>query len=312
MSVLLIVLLLAMLTLGSFVLYQDRQLNLVDRQIARMLPAQIAISAPLSLRLQSPEAGDGRLLQILRVLRLLLRYTPNSPNQLWFALIGLAAATGSVVVSSLLLPLWQALIAGFAIWFLMVRGLFGRQQFQYANRLVRQMPDTLQIIISAARAGLPVAEAFRAVIREMPQPTREQFTWVVNDMALGKTIDDALLGVFLRTRVPEYAMFSITMAVQGKAGGRLAETLQTLADTVRQRISLAGRAKALAGEATLSARVLSCLPFIAGIISYLERPDTMNMLFYDPRGRLLFAIGVISLSLGILTMRRMIRKGTTV
>jgi tight adherence protein B len=312
MSLLLIVLLLATLTLGGFLLYRDTQLKLVDRQIGLMLPAQITVSAPLSLRLQNLEADDGRLLRILRMLRLLLRYTPNSPNQLWFALIGLVAAAGSVAVSSLLLPLWLALTGGFAIWFLVVRGLFGRQQFQYANRLVRQMPDTLQIIISAARAGLPVAEAFRAVIREMPNPGQEQFTWVVNDMALGKTIDDALLSVFHRTQVPEYAMFSITMAVQGKAGGRLAETLQTLADTVRQRISLAGRAKALAGEATLSARVLSCLPLVAGIISYIERSDTMDTLFYDPRGRFLFAIGVISLSLGILTMRRMIRKGTTV
>jgi tight adherence protein B len=312
MSALLIVLLIVLLMLGGFVLHQDKRFKLVDRQIALMLPPQVAVSAPVSLRLQNPEADDGRLLRFLRVLRLLLRYTPNSPNQLWFAMIALVASAGAVVVSSLLLPLWLALIGGFAIWGLVMRGLFGRQQFQYANKLVRQMPDTLQIIISAARAGLPVAEAFQAVIQEMPQPTQAQFTLVVNDLAIGKTIDDALLGVFHRTQVPEYAMFSITMAVQSKAGGRLAETLQTLADTVRQRISLAGRAKALAGEATLSARVLSCLPFIAGIISYLERPDTMNMLFDDPRGRFLFAIGVISLSLGIWTMRRMIRKGTTV
>ncbi len=174
------------------------------------------------MRLRNPEAGDGRLLWLLRVVRLLLRYSPNSPNQLWFALVGLVASAGSVVIGSLLLPTWLALIGGVATWLLAMRGLFGRQQFQYASRLVRQMPDTLQIIISAARAGLPVAEAFRAVIREMPNPTQEQFTWVVNDMALGKTIDDALLGVFHRTHVPEYAMFSITMAVQGKAGGRLA------------------------------------------------------------------------------------------
>jgi Flp pilus assembly protein TadB len=58
--------------------------------------------------------------------------------------------------------------------------------------------------------------------------------------------------------------------------------------------------------------VLSGLPFIAAFLLYLERPDALNPLFYDPRGRVLLAIGATSLSMGILTMRHMIRKGTTV
>jgi tight adherence protein B len=308
MSVLLIGALLSILGLGAFVLRHDTRLRLVDRQLAVILPARAVAAAPFSVRLPR-EGDDGRLIHILR---LLLRYTPNTPGQGLFALIGLVTAGIAAGLGALVLPPWLAVPGGVVVWLLVVRGLFTRQQYQYANKLVRQMPDTLQIIISAVRAGLPVAEAFRSVVREMPLPTREQFTLVGHEMALGRSIEDALLGVFHRTHLQEYAMFSITLAVQGKTGGRLAETLQTLADTVRQRIALAGRARALAGEATLSARVLSGLPFIAGIVSYLERPDAMNMLFFDPRGRLLFAIGAISLTLGVLTMRRMIRKGTTV
>ena len=108
-------------------------------------------------------------------------------------------------------------------------------------------------------------------------------------------------------------MLSVIWRCKGKAGGRLAETLrETLGDTIRERIALAGRAKALAGESNLSARVLASLPFAAGILLYFERPASMDTLFYDPRGRVLFAIGLTSLIMGILTMRHMIKKGTTV
>jgi tight adherence protein B len=135
---------------------------------------------------------------------------------------------------------------------------------------------------------------------------------MMDEIALGRPAEEALLNVHHRTHVMEFAIFSVTLAVQSKAGGRLAETVQTLADTVRQRVALAGRAKALAGEAKLSARVLASLPFLAALGLYLGRPDSLSPLFNDPRGRVLLSVGIVSLVLGILTMRRMIRTGTTV
>ena len=100
--------------------------------------------------------------------------------------------------------------------------------------------------------------------------------------------------------------------MQSKSGGRLAETLQILGDAIRERIALAGRAKALAAEATLSARVLAALPIVSSIVMYVERPDAFQLMFHDPRGQKLFAVGITTLVLGIFTMRQMIRKGTAV
>jgi tight adherence protein B len=227
-------------------------------------------------------------------------------------MISLAVGLAAVIIGTMAFAFWFGVIDGIVSGCFAARTLFGWQQQRYADRLIRQLPDAIQLVVSAVRAGLPVSEAFRAVAREMPKPTGEQFGVVSNEISLGRTPEEALRMLYQRVHVDEYAMFSVTLAVQSRAGGGLAETLETLGDTIRQRVALAGRAKALASQARLSARVLSCLPFLAGFGLYLERPDSLSPLFHDPRGRMLFAIGLTSLTIGVLTMRHMIKKGTTV
>lgn len=305
------ILLIGILVFGCIVLHLDAQRRRMSQRLAAALPEN-AIQhdrgfGRVHLRRNRPWTD--------RILRFVFKYEADAPRAWpvhYMVLIGIGIAVATIVVSQMAFPLWIALIDGFIVGCLTIRTLFGWQQNRYADRLVRQLPDTIQLIVGAVRAGLPVAEAFRAVAREMPAPTKDQFGLVTNDIALGRPADEALRSVYERTHVAEYAMFSVTLAVQSRAGGGLAETLQTLGDTIRQRVALAGRAKALASEAKLSARVLSALPFLAGMALYLERPDSLNPLFYDPRGRTLFVAGITSLMLGMLTMRRMIRKGTTV
>src|SRR5436189_140356 len=95
-----------------------------------------------------------------------------------------------------------------------------------ANQLFRQLPDTIELVTSTVRAGLPVNEAFRTIAREMPQPTAGQFAIVCSELSLGRPPEEAIEAVYRRTLVAEYAMFAVTLAVQLKSGGSLAETLQ--------------------------------------------------------------------------------------
>ena len=136
------------------------------------------------------------------------------------------------------------------------------------------------MVTSAVRSGLPVNEAFRTIAREMPQPTAGQFAIVCNELALGRPPEEAIEDVYQRTQVAEYGFFAVTLGVQMKSGGGLAETLQTLADTVRQRVALAARAKALAGEVIFSSRALSLAPLIVGGLLYLISPATIDLLLH--------------------------------
>jgi len=299
-----IVLLLLILAFGLIVLKQDAKQRRISRQVLAALGTPEETISPTTIRRQRSDH------QLLR----LLNYESNAPywSMKYTVLIASIMAGATIVVSHLAISWWLGIPLGIVVGVLVIRGLLGWQRHRYTDRLLRQLPDCIEMAIGAVKAGLPVAEAFQTVSREMPAPTKDQFALVIQDIAVGRAPDEAVRSVYDRTGVTEYAILAVTLAVQARSGGRLAETLQILADTIRERVALAGRAKALAGEAKLSARVLACLPFAAGMVMYLERPASMDPLLFDPRGRFLFAIGITLLIMGILTMRQMIKKGTTV
>ena len=251
--------------------------------------------------------------QSLRTIgRYLLRYDPNFAEAYslpvpvtFMAAGGAGLAIGILAVSAI--PVLPGVLAGAFAACCAARFLFAWQRERYTDSLRRQLPDALQFAASAIRAGFPVLEAFRGITREAPAPTRGQFEDVMYEIALGRPVHEVLLNLYYRTQVAEYAIFAVTLAVQTKTGGHLAETIETLAQTVRDRITIAARAKALAGEGTVSATILSILPVVTGIALSLIQPGYLEPLFSDPRGRRLFMMSVALLLAGIWTMHRMIR-----
>jgi tight adherence protein B len=289
----------------------------VDARRGRM---KRQVETALALRMVQTPLGETRPVRpphkamgiLLRVLFGYVRTAPRfwKPKRAFTMGAMVAAAAG--VLTALVFPLWLAIGVACLVDCGCTHMLFGSQTRSYCTRLLRQLPDVIEMVVSMVRAGLPIADAFRHIAQDMDGPAGEQFRLVVDDIAFGRTVDEAVRAINTRTGIDEYAMFAVTLVVQSKTGGRLAETLQTLGDTVRQRIALAGRANALAGEAKLSARVLSGIPFVAGGFIYLLRPEAIKPFFTDSRGQVLLAFGIVSLGIGIFTMRRMIRKGTTV
>jgi tight adherence protein B len=308
MQLALIVTLVLLLCWGGVTLVLDARQRLVDRQLAIALPTPaLAHDLPSLRRQQSQERG--------RSLHRVLNYQPGAvywrPEYTFLA--GAISAIAVFCLGTFLgFSLPHGMIGGFVAALLVVRGLFGWQQGRFKNRLFRQLPDVVELVTSTVRAGLPVAEAFQIVAREMPEPTAGQFALVCNEAGLGAPPEEALENVYRRTRVAEYGMFAVTLAVQMKSGGALAETLQTLGDTVRQRVALAARAKALAGEVIFSARALSAAPPVVGGLLYLINPAMVDKLFYDPTGRMLLAYAVVSVLMGTLVIRWMVRRETTI
>jgi tight adherence protein B len=219
-------------------------------------------------------------------------------------------AVAAAWVSQFFLAWWICLLDAVVIWIILVRSIFGWELDRYRGRLLRQMPDTIHLVISATRAGLPVSESFRTVVQEMPNPTSAEFERVVDEMALGVTADDALLNMHRRTGVTEYAIFAVTIGVQARSGGRLAETISNLADTVRDRITIAGRARALSAEARTAAAIMTVLPVITGTLLSIVRPGYLRPLIEDPAGQTMLGVGITTLILGIITMRQLIRSAS--
>jgi tight adherence protein B len=287
-------------------LWLDARERRMDRHLAVALPASHSASLP---SIRRSEAGSRSLF-----LHRLANYRPEIVYALHpaYVLLAGAFAAAAIFYANRLLGfsiLYVSIAAAIAA-ILVVRGLFGWQQRRLAKQLFRQLPDAIQLVTSTVRSGLPVHEAFRTIAREMPQPTAGQFAIVYSEVNLGRPPEEAVEAVYRRTQVAEYAMFAVTLAVQLKSGGSLAETLQNLGDTVSQRVALAARAKALAGEVIFSSRALTISPLIAGGLLYVANPQNVDLLFYDPIGNKLLAYAVASVLVGALVISWMVRRET--
>lgn len=276
-----ILVLLLLICAAAVALLIDTRQKRFDRRIAAVLSASASMSAP-SIRRLRVEPG-GLFFHRLANYRAGISYALRPEYVL---LAGVVAAIAVLYANSKLgFPILYVSIASAVVALMVVRGLFGWQRSRLAEQLFRQLPDTIAMVTSVVRSGLPVNEGFRSIAREMPQPTASQFAIVCNEISLGRPIEEALEGVYRRTQVAEYGFFAVTLAVQTKAGGGLSETLQTLGDTVRQRVGLSDRAKALAGEVIFSSRALSVSPLVVGALLYSINPGLVDLLFDDPTGR---------------------------
>ena len=204
-----------------------------------------------------------------------------------------------------------AVLCGIGSGLMVMRMVFRWELRRYGNKLRAQMPDMIELLSSSVRAGLPVAEAFRSVARESASPTREEFERVMREVALGTPAETALMAVHVRSGVAEYGIFAVTLGVQSRSGGKLAETIQLLAETIRQRLALANRAGALAAEAKLSAYILTALPFVSGVFMTFTQPNYVHTFLHDPRGKHMLVTAAVLLTLGQLTMRKLINGATS-
>ncbi|MGX1165727.1 tight adherence protein B [Bradyrhizobium sp. USDA 372] len=287
-------------------LWLDARERRINRRLAVALPASHPVNLPSIRRL---EAGSSSLL--LHRVANYNREIPYAWHPIYVLLAGAIAAAAILYTNRLLgFSILYVSVAAAIAAIVVVRGLFGWQQRRFARQLFRQLPDAIQLVTSTVRSGLPVHEAFRALARDMPQPTAGQFAIVCSEVNLGRPPEDAVQSVYRRTQVAEYAMFAVTLAVQLKSGGSLAETLQNLGDTVRQRVALAARAKALAGEVIFSSRALTISPLLGGAVLYAANPQTVDLLFTDPVGNKLLAYAVVSVLVGALVISWMVRRET--
>lgn len=203
----------------------------------------------------------------------------------------------------------MSMLGGVVVWAIAARWMFGWELTRYRAKLLDQLPDTVQLVVSATRAGLRVYKAFCATAEEMPSPTRDEFVQVNNEMALGVAAEAALFSMHQRTGVTEYAIFAVTIGVQARSGSRLAETIQNMSETMRERLAITARA--LAGGAKISAIVMAALPVLAGGLLSFVQPGHLTPLFIDPRGIRMFMATAVTLFLGAVAMRQLIRGATT-
>ena len=194
------------------------------------------------------------------------------------------------------------------IWIGCTQGLFRTLHARYADKLYRQLPDALSMIVRSVRVGIPLHEALRGVAQESLEPTAQLFARVSDQMAIGIRLEEALRDASARTGVTEYAFFTVALTLQAQTGGSLAETLNNLADVIRKRVALRQRAHALASEARTSAYVLAALPVVTGLALSVLNFAYKAPLFDTPRGNRVLYLTIGMLGTAAIVMRFMIKR----
>ncbi|MEG1054204.1 MAG: type II secretion system F family protein [Janthinobacterium sp.] len=218
----------------------------------------------------------------------------------------LGALAGLLAAGALPLP-WYARLGlgagGAALPYLLVR----RARSRRLVRIEQQLPDALDLMSRAMRAGHAFPTALKMVGDEMNAPLAVEFRATFDEVNFGIAMQDALMN--LATRVPstDLRYFVIAVLIQRETGGNLAELLDSISRIIRERIKLLGQVRVLSAEGRLSAWILSLLPFGAAAMIHLTNPQFLEMLFVDPGGRKMLVGALLLMVCGVLVMRNIIR-----
>ncbi len=176
-----------------------------------------------------------------------------------------------------------------------------------SRRFQEQLPDTLQLIAGALRAGFGINQAIDGVVAEAPEPTAAEFNRVRLEVQLGRDLEDALSTMADRVRSEDLRMAAEAIEIHRQVGGDLAELLERVAATIRERENIRRQIQVLSAEGRLSAVVLVALPlFIAATVRTVA-PDYLSELTSTGAGQVMILVGVVLLVIGILWIRRIVR-----
>jgi len=199
-----------------------------------------------------------------------------------------------------------ALALGMAAGLGLPRWVIGFLAKRRAKKFVEAFADASDIIVRGIKSGLPVHDALKIIGKESPEPLAEEFIRLVDNIAVGMTVDQALEKMYERTPTPELRFFSIVLSIQSKTGGNLAEALGNLSQVLRARKLMREKIKALSSEAVSSAFIIGSMPPGVMMLILVTTPSYMNKMFQDPRGNVMLMGGAVWMAIGIFVMRKMI------
>ena len=169
-----------------------------------------------------------------------------------------------------------------------------------------QLPEALDLVARALRAGQALSGALKMVADEMDDPIGDEFDKTLNEINFGVGVPEALKNLANRVDCLDLKFFVIAVVIQRETGGNLAEILENIARIIRERFKLHGRIRILAAEGKLSAIILTGLPFITAFVLFLANPEYIKILIRDSFGRVLAGLALSLMILGIISMKKMI------
>ena len=217
----------------------------------------------------------------------------------------------SIGVTGLRSPLiW---IIGALIGFMLPRFWLGRRKSGRINSFNKQLPDTITLIANALRAGSSFLQAIELVVRESRPPISTEFGRVIREVNLGLSFDVALENMVRRVKSDDLELMATAIAIQHTVGGNLAEILDSIAFTIRERVRIQGEIRTLTAQQRLSGYVVGFLPIgLAGFL-FIAAPKFMDPMFDSrisliglPAGVIILMVGGFAMFMGFMFIRKIV------
>ncbi|MBI5648961.1 MAG: type II secretion system F family protein [Chloroflexi bacterium] len=278
--------------------------NRLDQYASRAATISDAATGPAGSRM---ERGLNRMMSgsfsqrlVIELQRADIKLTPAE-----FVALNLAA----VVIGFLLaLVLGHSNFAfgllGGVVGFYVPRLWMRRQQSKRLTMFNNQLNDTLILLANSIRSGYSLQQAMEAVARELPPPVSVEFSRVTREVSLGLNLEEALMHMLDRINSEDLDLIITAINIQHSVGGNLAEILDTIAHTVRERVRIKGQIRSMTAQQSISGKIISLLPFALAAFMFIFNQNYFKSMWEEPCGLMMLGYGIFSIFIGYLIIQQ--------
>ena len=198
-----------------------------------------------------------------------------------------------------------AMVAG-VFGFFVPRFYVGMRKGKRLNAFNDQLGDTITLLANSLRSGYSIVQSMETVANQLPNPMAGEFHRVTQEIGLGLHYEQALNNMLRRMPSDDLDLMITAINIQGKVGGNLAEILDTIGHTIRERVRIKGEIRVLTAQQMISGYVLSFLPVGLGLVLYMINKSYMSQLFSDPCGWIMVGVAAIMIVTGFLIIRKIV------
>jgi tight adherence protein B len=181
------------------------------------------------------------------------------------------------------------------------------QQRRRLNAFNNQLGDTINLLANSLRSGYSLLQSMETVSRELPRPISVEFARVVREIGLGLSNEQAMNNMLRRIQSDDLDLMLTAVNVQHEVGGNLAEILEIIGYTIRERVRIKGEIRVLTAQGMISGYVISFLPVALSLILYLMNPDYMGAMFQELCGWIMIGVAVTGIVTGFIAVQKIVR-----
>lgn len=246
----------------------------------------------------------GRFEVMHQINRTLLQSAPNLTLQKFLYIVAASALSSMFLVFLITTGFVVSLVAGVlgaVVPFMVLMNKRNKRQRLIAD----QLPDALDFLGRALRAGHSMVTAFQMMSQELPEPIAGEFRRVYEQHSLGAPLDDCLRAAALRVESTDFAFFVTSALIQRQTGGDMSEVLNNITDMIRARVRLQQHVKAKTAEGRFTGYILSAFPALMFVLSYCLNKEYAGRLLEDSTGMCLLGGALFLQLIGLFVIRRL-------